>query len=416
MKTLSEIFKTVYTSINDTFPNSIVFDAKVHTIDDKNKRTFTVKLPNDCVYLKCISLSQIENVKENDFVRINGKPRINRSGIVCIKIDEFCIIDEESKTTVSLNKLKNLFVKINGKDSSIALNILKKKIPSVVENIGIIYIDKMCFDNKLNTETIAPLLKQTLIDSLVDFKGTVYFLNIDCVNIEASLHDALELYRRYYNINIVSIVTNNLTIDEIVELNSTSILKYLLLNKHSYPYVTLYSNTLRDLQPLTKLVNVCFDSIQENALFLNNANKLFINNVHNDRTTTLKAINNQILLLENYIMKTEIFMIDTFEQFIKSNPIHDAKKLLLDNLSCIENTVHLYTTNLLTHILDQSQHVLKLQSDVEQPLQSIVEYNNILANTPNNSTTTVFVADSLNVPSTIEPFIDRDINTKQPNI
>lgn len=405
MKTLSEIFRESYTLINKTFPKNIVFDAKIHKVDDYNKRIFTIKLPNESVYLKCVSLMSITDIQENNLVRLNGKPRFNKNGTLCIQIDELYVIDIEQKTTTSLNRLTSLISKLNTKNSLVTLNKIKnKKIPLKVENIGVIYV------NRSNQNKC---LKKTIIEQLTHFKGGIYFLNIDLENVENCLHDGLELFRKYYNINVVSIVSNGLTIDEIVELNSTNIVKYLLLNKNSYPYLTFFSTQLNDTQPISKLVNRCFNTIEENTNFINECNKMYTEDVHNTCTKTKLRISNMLLLLENYIMKTEIFIIDTFEQFINTNPVNDAKKLIMNDLNNIEQQLGFCLLNLLTNIVsninfDEISNITNIKTNstitgsdenyVNKTVQSPIEtqlqipIDNII-NTVNDSNTTIIVTD-----------------------
>lgn len=120
------------------------------------------------------------------------------------------------------------------------------KLPNNIKNIGIIVF------NDSNND---------FINKFRDYAGNVYIYRLDRESVEFTLISGLQYFKKYHDIDVIYLLTDQISAIDVCNLSTRFIVKY-LLNRKEFPHiVSVLPSDYKDsnLKPISSLLsNICF--------------------------------------------------------------------------------------------------------------------------------------------------------------
>ncbi|AYV85395.1 MAG: hypothetical protein Satyrvirus14_11 [Satyrvirus sp.] len=300
-----------------------IVDNNIFAVEDKG------------TVLECRVQNQTCDVNIGDEVQLEGYLKVGPGGAVPTNKLYFDVI-ECHKTDEETNNKKELLVYkklnsalVNEKCKKIIDKLVSRKSPIMVSNIGLIAMP----DDNISVENFKTTFQEKCIGNLF-----IYYLKKE--DIKFSLKTGIEYFKKYHDINLICLLTSNLTIRNTYDMSCQENVIY-LLNRKNYPYiVSVINGTQNNLVPLTAIlsnktvngINGCTDFIQKIQLS-------FKTNIHENIYKGNKLLEQITEKYRRKLFSYQIFHNEFFDQkfLTKINhhksPFEKLKELVINRLA-----------------------------------------------------------------------------------
>lgn len=219
-----------------------------------------------------------------------------------------------------------------------------KPIPKIIRNIGIITFDSDPHKSFLNKFLSKFQLKCT---------GNIFVYNIQGPDNKSELGfiNGFNYFQRYHEIDLVCILTDRMTPDQILSLSSKKVL-YVILKAKPIPFVISVTNNYNP----TYIASIITD------LHLTNLTSI-ISFIHHQQSTYNTLVNNAV----EHGLGMLHHVLDRYEsqlEFIKSIVVQIQKPIYTDPFQSIR-------TNILDQLESQKQKLIELELDILHQMQNM---------------------------------------------
>ena len=283
-KSIDRICKKLFESSRANLGKIFAVEAIVDEIDVANG-FFVIKSTDSDNRIRCISGTtnqDLASLRTETIIRIMGKIEfLTTAGLeVIINVEHFCIIDPSKSNNDAMSVYQHMHKSLLlPKVQNHLNNFYKIKRPQMVHNIGLITLkNSTIFVDKFNESCV----------------GNLYVYQVSPENIDYDIINAFCLFGKYYQIDMVCIVLDNITASNTLRLSSRGFIGK-IINRKNYPYLTtcLPNTNKISVQPLlNKISNHKFDSVQSNIEFIQKIQTDFkkqLNNYISECKTRLRS-------------------------------------------------------------------------------------------------------------------------------
>jgi len=229
-------------------------------------RMVSIKMDNDTKTIECYTQENLLGMKIGDTVQVTGFLQLhsNDTGRIYLMCEMICLINESEKIAARQKMYCKLQQALSHEKRRTAIKqFINRPLPLYVKKVGLI----------VPVASGNPSITVKYETQLQNFKllfremccGTLYVYQLEN-DLDLSLRGAMEYFKKYHNIDLVCLLTNQLNQKQILEISSTENVKYFFRRKN-YPYVvSIISNCPNQLmmEPLTAfLSNLKVNSIYD---------------------------------------------------------------------------------------------------------------------------------------------------------
>lgn len=269
-KDLSRLHKKVQKSFMANFSKPQEIDGIVNFIDI-NEKIFGIRSSNDNYKMECRTSEDLTKLNVGDEITMKGWLKFHPNiGKVYFTAEYVYVLSEKKKYSTVINtygKLKNILK--NDKYKNVINDFTLRRAPKMIYNVGLI-----CLPNdEENITNFKISFQEKCTGNLF-----VYQLRNDMLGI--SLGSIIEYLKKYHLVDIVCLLTNNISgIKSICELSSKTNVSYLISRKENTPFIisVASSNTSNEIsEPLTNLLsNITLDGINACVEYIHNIQSSF---------------------------------------------------------------------------------------------------------------------------------------------
>ena len=290
--------------------------------------------------LYCRTNLSISKLKINDkiIIRCRIEPDSMSYGNTYANVLFYCITLTDT--------IKKYFVQYDLLESHITnlkSIMIKKAIPTIIKNIGIIIID----DNLLLTKFISLFQSKCT--------GNLFIYNISKKKIKSELINSLNYFQKYHEIDLVCILTGQLEPSQVLKLSAKKVI-YIMFKMKPIPYVISVTKDNQTPMYLTSVATnkhfvglaSAIDFIYSQQFQYNRIINLAMSTGLNAWQKKIRVYEDKLQFLESYIMQIE--------------PPVDYVQLLRENvIRCLDNQVK-KLIDIELNILRQSLSASQVQS------------------------------------------------------
>ncbi|AEX61682.1 hypothetical protein CE11_00560 [Megavirus courdo11] len=327
-RNLSEIYHKFNKFIDFYFTGTTEFFGILFEINKDNNQFLIETCDNDNKKKRILCKHNLQlDLSIGDKIIVGGKFVIGNNNISDIFINvEYIHTQKEfnydkylrthRKYNTALTTIKKYIKIIN--------RFHETKLPNNIKNIGIIVF------NDSNND---------FINNFRGYAGNVYIYRLDRESVEFTLISGLQYFKKYHDIDVIYLLTDQLTAIDVCNLSTRLIVKY-LLNRKEFPYIiSILPSDYKDsnLKPISSLLsNICFYSTDDAIKCIiekQEKQKEKINNAYQKCLHILQEIitskKNKLHSLTMYAMKIYGIDFDNIRSINKSNDTTIEKLTIL---------------------------------------------------------------------------------------
>ncbi|MEM3062741.1 MAG: hypothetical protein QW303_04240 [Nitrososphaerota archaeon] len=350
-KSLVYLHRKLQRVLDANFPEQILIESKVISVD---YNIGIVNLGINGYSIECRASCDIMSLKENDHICLEGRLWLNENGKIVIKMNRFHmmnqlrIYDEKARNYDRLKKI------IEGdKIKSIIKRIRTRNEPQRVYNIGIVVLP----NNDKYFENILDMIQQkhpeqsdltnsipqgsNCLQDVQSFSektnrlvGQIFVFHPRAGFLDCDLRLALRYFERFHNVDLVCILSIQISDEDVFDLSCKKNVNFLL--KRKYPYLVSISNV--NLEPLTaSLSNKKFSTVNEFVDFLRIIQEDDRKRITRSLSRALELFDQRIAKYNRKLHELEQWIAElgnsvNFEREYISNILNNLKSLVLQKL------------------------------------------------------------------------------------
>jgi hypothetical protein len=420
-KDLSKIYTRLQKAVCANFSQVLVIEGTIETINN-NEHFFVIRSLDGTNTIECRTNEDLSKFKDRDAITVKGWLRLypNSPCKMYIAVEYLYPISEKQKYDNAFIIYKCLLKTLHtNKCQEIIKDFVLMAPPQVVNNVGLVVLP----DNDNNLENFIKIFKEKCLGNLFIFRlrnGTV----------DSSLEIALEYFKKYHNVDLICLLTNQLTFKHVCDLSSKNNVKF-MINRKKFPYIVSIVSSNKEqitMEPLTVILsNTKFDSIFGCIDFIQEIQMSFKKQLETGiicGTNILRQLldNEKKKLFDHKIRMAELIdprcMVN-----INSSIFDKLKFLIVQKMNYERNNLHHMKTILMKNILDDPrvQHFFDAmiktenknrQASVQQALilppsvpQPSVSQPSVLPSVPQPSVSQPSVLPSVPQPSVPQPSV-----------
>jgi len=365
-KDLSKIHQKLLESINVGFKKAIEIDAIIETINIDHQ-FFTIKTEDNSKIIECHTQEDLSQAKPGERIRLKGWMRLhpNNTGKVYLLLEYFYAISEKEKYTTAIDFYSRLNKALSANKYQ---NIIKKittiEPPKKINNVALIVMP----NNDLNIENFKVTFQNSCYGQLY-----VYHLKNDNDG-NFYLTNALEFFKKYHDIDLICLLTNQLTIGNICELSSKNNVRY-MLNRKDGPYIISIVTTNTDkntAEPLTAMLsNKKISGINATICFIHDIQSTFRKQLDDGIKLGTNILERIIESKDKKLFELQVCMSEFYDpKNINNNkylPIDKLKDLLDKHLTKekmhLQNIQQMIMKNIITHSVLQKYYPMFIEAE-----------------------------------------------------
>lgn len=270
-KILKKVHSALKKTLQDNFADPIKLIGDIQSINI-NEKYIIIKTKNISEYnkiIECHTTESISNLKIGDLIFMEGWFKTDNENIVKIylQIKYFYLLSEKEiyqQFLKNYNRLNKALTEEYNFQCAIK-RLGPKQFPKMINNIALIVMP----ENEKHIEDFKISFQEKCIGKLY-----VYRLK----DKEGSIEEALKFFKKYHYIDLICLLTDQISIKDVKLLSSKECIKY-MLNRKEHPYIISIANqethetfgTRTSLYPLSALlsnkvlnsINKCTDLIHK---------------------------------------------------------------------------------------------------------------------------------------------------------
>jgi hypothetical protein len=245
---LNWVHKRLFDALNANFPKPMKINGIVDSVNAED-HSFIMKTIDGQKMMECITEESLANLNPGVNILIRGYLKLHprNTGKMYIAVEYMYVQSQEEQYKKGVEMYNKLYKTL---DSDQCKKIIKKLTPNHpptnISNIGLIVLP----DNDQNLENFKISFREKC-------QGKLFIYRSKNSNLDSCLRPAVEYFKKYHKIDIVCLLTNELTTMQVCQLSSKENVKY-LLNRKEAPYIiSILSNNRENimLEPLTALLS-----------------------------------------------------------------------------------------------------------------------------------------------------------------
>ena len=279
---LNRLYNRFSETVRVNFSKPLAIDAIVLSVN-KEENKFTITTSNKDRVLDCYTKQSIAELKENDKIRLKAKMETNSGGMIYLNVEYFYTVDQTMTYTEKIeiySKLKNIL--LNSKNKKCQLIIqqhYQKPIPTQVYNIGLIVFP----DDNVNIDNFKKMYQEKCV-------GELFIYHLQNGSIDQDFRSAMKYFHKYHQIDLICILSNQIPMDEILQMSSKNNVIY-LLNRKKFPYIISTINNNIEMKPLSALLsNKTFGNLMDCINFIQNIQSSFSRQLSDSIESGLKRL------------------------------------------------------------------------------------------------------------------------------
>lgn len=329
VRSLDGIYDRLGEAVKINFAKPVVIDAIVRQIDTE-KRRFTVSNDMGDRTIFCCTMLDIAQMKINDHIRLKGILLFNMGvhETPYLEVEYYYTLEEHEVYAQKID-MYNKLGKILGREKCqlIMKNHQEQKAPEYVYNIGLV----VCTADKNMLEYLIASFRDKCV-------GELYIYHIEDGANEKMLRSALEYFKKYNHINMVCVLCEKMSIDNILLYSSKENIAYLLHRKNSPYLVSIVDKSTGTVPLIGLLSNQTFYGINKFLDFVQNIQKNFAEMLEtniqigmNEMENIIQRYRDRILQLEKSI--NHLNDVRFPRQIDANDPFEQVKNMLAKRLS-----------------------------------------------------------------------------------
>lgn len=331
---LTKIRDRLAKTIHVNFVKPVEICAVVRSINIEEK-TLIIESDDQNQMIECHTRENLTQLKQNDQIIVKGLIRLHPTdvGKILLLVDHLYTIKEEEKYANAIDIYGRLMTTLLNEKCKTIVNKLAFMVPpKVISNVALLVLQ----DNDQNIENFKTAFQEKC-------SGKLFIYHLKNGELESSIKGALEYFKKYHDIDLICLLTNQLTLGNICELSSKDNVKY-MLNRKKVPYViSIMGNEKMPMEPLTAMLsNKKVVGIFECVEFIHNIQSSFQNEINKGIMTGTNKLKQ---ILEKY-----------------------RKKLFNLQMCMAELSDPRFTSKKSNHSLDELKNVLVQKLDKEKNL------------------------------------------------
>ncbi|XWV26214.1 hypothetical protein QJ857_gp0862 [Tupanvirus soda lake] len=267
---MSKNLDRVYTKLQKAFGVNFSDPIEVEGIAEyinTNDQSFVLRSIDGNSIMECYTQEDLSKLKDKDKVTVKGwlkfKKGQNNPSKIYIHAKYLYTESEKQKYTNAYEKYNKFKIQLESQKCQNAIKKIKlQQIPQTIHNVGLIVLP----ENDGNLENFKVVFQERCYGKLF-----IYRLNSD--TIDSALPVAIEYFKKYHNIDMICLLTNQLTFKNVCDLSSLKNITY-MINRKQCPYIVTVESTTKEktmMEPLIfPLTNTKVNGIIECIDFIHN--------------------------------------------------------------------------------------------------------------------------------------------------
>lgn len=324
--------------IDINFKNELTIEGIINFIENN-----MLIINADNFEIKCISNMNLSSLNINDRIKITGFIKINKNQIY-INAKIIYKIDQQSQVSI-YNRLNEI---LDNKYKKNIFTISKKKEPINIKNIGLIFINNSFKE---------------------DYKGKIFTYKM-----KNNINIPFEFFKKYHNIDVICLIADNLTLEELLMITSTSNIKYLL--KADVPYfISITQSPL-----IKKLSNKSFDNNKDAFEYIKTIQTNYENKVIENIKKAKQKANNIIKEKKDKLLELKLYISELYKPSYSEETI---KSLLMQKI--LNQKITLYKTKIeLMETIQEDNIIKQILNTLIEEVEKKIEKNNLNENIIHN--------------------------------
>ena len=359
-KDLSKIYSRLQKTIKVNFSQPLVIDGIIETIN-VNDHLFVIRSLGGNNAFECRTQDDLSNFKEKDRITIKGWLKLfpdnsrqetttqTTFGKMFIAVEYIYAVSEKEKRNNEIEMYNRLQKTINTEKCQNAIKKITPLIPpEVICNIGLIILP----DNNENVCNFKIAFQEKCFGKLFVFK-------LKTNMVDSSLESAFEYFKKYHNIDLICLLTNQMSLQHICDMSSRNNVKYMINRKNSPYIISVVSDSIHKttMEPLSvSLSNAKVDGISGCIDFIHQIQVSFRKQleigIERGRNILLSMINNEKKKLFNYKMCIAELADPRIMGRSNDSPFDKLKVLIIQRLNRERHILHSIKTIIMKNIID----------------------------------------------------------------
>ena len=245
--------KVIDSNFGHEFGANVVVSSVVVSPVEKNTKespySFVVK--HGEYLLNCITELDSSTLNINDKIQIQGRLVADKTklGSVCIMVNFFCLISDQLRLKDSIlkyNELRQKLNDVNRTELQQKINKMhRKRIPNRLTNIGIVVLES----HKFILDTFKTQFQDRCTGNLVIYTVPDTIITTHNGITRNNFLDGLEYFNSKNRVDCICILTDALTLDQILILSSAQMIKKMYKYTDISSYIVSVSQTNKSVSP-----------------------------------------------------------------------------------------------------------------------------------------------------------------------
>jgi hypothetical protein len=226
-KDLSRLHKRVQKSFDANFSKPQKIDGIISFIDI-NEKIFSIRSSNDDYKMDCRTSEDLTKLKIGDEITMKGWLKFYPSTGKMYFIAEYIfVVSEKKKYSTAINTYNKLKDILNNNEYQNTISkITPVKPPKMIYNIGLIVLS----DDEENIMNFKISFQEKCV-------GKLFIYRLKNETLATSLGKAIEYFKKYHDIDLICLLTNNVTgLKSVCDLSSKTNVSY-LISRRNVPFI-----------------------------------------------------------------------------------------------------------------------------------------------------------------------------------
>lgn len=354
-----QVYNRLFETIEVNFKKPSEIAGTIERID-LEKKIFVVKSEDGSKTMECLTTEPLSDYKEGDKIYVKGFIKLWPGSLsrLYLKVEYMCIQNEEEQYKKAIDVYNRLFrTLMSDKYKPMVNKLASKSPPMIIMNIGLV---------------VPPNNDQNLEDFKINFRekcsGKLFIYRLDEEKIEKSLHLVLEYFKKYHQIDIICLLTNNLSTKYVCQLSSKmNVIS--MLHRKKCPYVVSIMNISGKnmLMPLTSILSNKYDNMLNFINFIHDNQMLWRNilqkAIQDGKNRLLEIIEERRQKLLN--IRLDISGMVDHRMAMSSTSLDRLKGILTNAILMEKLQLKEYQINICNNIIDDKRIVATLSKIIE---------------------------------------------------
>lgn len=253
-KDLVQVHSRLLKTIQANFSKPLDIEGQIYSVNIDNKSFVMTKEDGD-KYLECYYKDDISFLQKGVMVKVRAWVRLhpNKTGNIFLAVEHIHVLSQDRNNISNLDMHYILAQTLTDvRCQKLIDKIRSNKMPKKIFNVALITLScsrssRSHLETKSDNKSSSSPILEPLVDNeqnIENFKtiyqekcvGKLFIYRLKYQNLSSSLKIACEYFKKYHNIDLICLLLNQVTLNEICALSSKDNVKY-MLNRKNVPYI-----------------------------------------------------------------------------------------------------------------------------------------------------------------------------------